>query len=222
MKTVCEMNSEEMQNLNNGGTENNNDRVIIENIDNAASTGGNFTYDAYVNFDFLFGKYFSRLSYFIDKNIADNFDDAINISQDAFLIFYNKVKNIKFESEKKAVSYLFQIARNLVQNHNRKGKFRKFIDSMVYFFETNAGFINKFEEAEIKTDFDTALSKIPQTYKETLLLKHIAELEISEIARVLDISVGTVKSRLFNGNIQLSKVLYEYKPKDNSKEGEHL
>lgn len=216
MKTVCEMNSDSGRQLNNPEQEKNNNNDIVSNIYSGLNEKSDNmqSYNAYANFDFLFGKYFSRLAYFINKNIPDSFDDATNISQDAFMIFYKKVQNISFENEKKAVSYLFQIARNLIQNHNRKGHLRKLIDNMIYFFESSISAGNKFEEAEIKTDFDAAISRIPETYKETLILKHIAELEISEIARILDLNEGTVKSRIFNGNMHLAKFLYEYKPRN--------
>jgi RNA polymerase sigma-70 factor (ECF subfamily) len=55
-----------------------------------------------------------------------------------------------------------------------------------------------------------AIARLPETYREVLMLKYISELSCEQIAKVLDISEGTVKSRYFNGSAKMANILKEY------------
>jgi RNA polymerase sigma-70 factor (ECF subfamily) len=168
------------------------------------------------DFDTLYSKYYLRVSYFIKNSISGAYEDAENIAQEAFMIFFKKLNGspgsgeVDFEDEKSAVSYIYQIARNLIQNHNRKSYFRKMVDKLYLFFQTGGAEYEKYDEVELKTDFDMALNKLPETYREVMMLKYISELSCEQIAKILQISEGTVKSRYFNGSAKMAAVLKEY------------
>ena len=49
--------------------------------------------------------------------------------------------------------------------------------------------------------------KIPETYRSVLILRHYEDLKFREIADVLDIPEGTVKSRMAEGLTQLAQLL---------------
>lgn len=52
-----------------------------------------------------------------------------------------------------------------------------------------------------------ALSVLPDEFRTVIVLRHIADLDYEEIAEVLDIPVGTVRSRLSRGRTQLAEIL---------------
>ena len=52
-----------------------------------------------------------------------------------------------------------------------------------------------------------ALAAIPEDFRTALVLRHIADLDYEEIAVVLDVPVGTVRSRLSRGRAQLAQML---------------
>ncbi|HPG59058.1 MAG TPA: RNA polymerase sigma factor [Candidatus Wallbacteria bacterium] len=168
------------------------------------------------DFDLIYSKYYVRLSYFIKNSIGGSYEDAENIAQETFMIFFQKLSgtgkvNVVFEDEKSAVSYIYQIARNLIQNHNRKSYFRKMVDNIYLFFQNSSVEIEKYDEAELKTDFDMALARLPETYREVITLKYISELSVEQISKIMGISEGTVKSRFFNGSARMAKILKEYR-----------
>ena len=55
-----------------------------------------------------------------------------------------------------------------------------------------------------------AIDALPGEYRMTVVLSDLEDLSYNEIAEIMEIPVGTVKSRLFRGRRQLQKQLYEY------------
>ncbi|HIF07454.1 MAG TPA: sigma-70 family RNA polymerase sigma factor [Gemmatimonadetes bacterium] len=55
-----------------------------------------------------------------------------------------------------------------------------------------------------------AIEKLPEEYRLAVVLSDMEDLSYGEIAEVMGIPVGTVKSRLFRGRRQLQQQLYEY------------
>lgn len=60
---------------------------------------------------------------------------------------------------------------------------------------------------DAQLDVSAALTQVPEEFRVVLVLRHIADLEYDEIAVILDIPVGTVRSRLSRGRAQLSALL---------------
>jgi RNA polymerase sigma-70 factor (ECF subfamily) len=54
------------------------------------------------------------------------------------------------------------------------------------------------------------IDKIPPEFREVVLLSDLEGMSYADIAGVLDVPLGTVKSRLFRGRKLLQKVLYDY------------
>ena len=55
-----------------------------------------------------------------------------------------------------------------------------------------------------------AIEELPEEYRMVVVLSDLEDLSYGEIAEVMGIPVGTVKSRLFRGRRQLQRRLYEY------------
>ncbi len=55
-----------------------------------------------------------------------------------------------------------------------------------------------------------AIGDLPEEYRTAVVLSDIEGLPYAEIAELMEVPVGTVKSRLFRGRRQLQEVLYEY------------
>jgi len=55
-----------------------------------------------------------------------------------------------------------------------------------------------------------AIDQLSEEYRMAVVLSDLEDLSYGEVAEVLEIPVGTVKSRLFRGRRQLQRKLYEY------------
>lgn len=83
--------------------------------------------------------------------------------------------------------------------------------SVLYFDEVRAAdperaFYDSFVDAEVMA----ALDKLPAEFREAVTLSDLEGLSYDEIASVLQVPKGTVKSRIFRGRRLLQQELYEY------------
>ena len=60
---------------------------------------------------------------------------------------------------------------------------------------------------EAQLDVAQALALLPEEYRTTLVLRHVADLDYEEIAEIQGVPVGTVRSRLARGRTQLANIL---------------
>jgi RNA polymerase sigma-70 factor (ECF subfamily) len=58
-----------------------------------------------------------------------------------------------------------------------------------------------------RLDVDAALARVPDPFRAAVVLRDLCDLDYAEIARVLDIPVGTVRSRIARGRALLSGLL---------------
>jgi RNA polymerase sigma-70 factor (ECF subfamily) len=67
-----------------------------------------------------------------------------------------------------------------------------------------------FFESIVDDEILRAIEELPEEYRTAVVLSDVEGLPYNEIAELMDVPVGTVKSRLFRGRRQLQRVLYEY------------
>lgn len=114
-------------------------------------------------------------------------------------------------------SWLFTILRNTFINDYRRRQ-REPIPMDLEAIEPHASFRAVDDEDPEGTFFSQivdakvleAIDRLPEDFREVLVLSDIENLPYAEIAGVLGIPVGTVKSRLFRARRQLQEVLYDH------------
>ncbi|WP_460806265.1 RNA polymerase sigma factor [Micromonospora zhanjiangensis] len=62
-----------------------------------------------------------------------------------------------------------------------------------------------------RTDLRDAIATLPAGHRQAIVLHYLADLPVEEIARLLDVPVGTVKSRLSRGRTALAARLADYR-----------
>lgn len=170
------------------------------------------------SFDALVSKY-QGLVFNLCLKMLGNYEEALDVAQDIFLKVYESLKF--FQGKAKFSTYLYRITINFCRNRLRAlNRYRKkavfSIDDPV---ETEDGLIERefadknptpresWEEKERQKAVLLALNSLSPEYKEVIILKEIEGLKYEEIASILNISVGTVKSRLSRARDILKNVL---------------
>jgi len=127
-------------------------------------------------------------------------EDAEDAVQLTFIKLYRGIKNFRFES--KFSSYLFRILMNVCFDMLKKSK-RMRMQSLEGY---DPGYISKSEEM---VGVKAAIAKLPKQMRACFVLFIIEEFKQHEIAGILNISEGGVKSNIFRAKVQLRKILSE-------------
>ena len=142
---------------------------------------------------------------------SDN--EAQDLTQEVFLRVFRSLKSFRAGEGSFAV-WLSRLTRNLLIDHYRRTKLERATDSieeqLPMLEETSAmsartdGLVAGREASEL---LQSALQKLSPELRETVILRDLEELEYREIAQVLNVPEGTVKSRLNRGRAELARVL---------------
>jgi len=156
------------------------------------------------SFEMLVARYEKQV-YNITYRYTGNRDDAFDLSQEAFLKAYRGIKNFRQESTFK--TWVYHIASNVCRDYLRKGK--KYIEVSIdesvrgedgdmekQFADSNKGPDEVYESKELSEFIQSIIDDLQQEYKEVIVLREIQQLSYEEIAKVLNCSLGTIKSRL--------------------------
>jgi RNA polymerase sigma-70 factor (ECF subfamily) len=171
-------------------------------------------------FDILVRRYKDQLLNFIYRFVG-NRSDAEDIVQETFLRVY---KNKHYYKEiAKFSTWVYTIAGNLAKTELRRRKRHK-IFSVSNFIneERDYDIPDKEHSPEKKVDssiqetiIQKAIEKLPIKFKEVIILRDIQGFAYEEISQILNIPLGTVKSRVNRGRLKLQedlKFLYETEP----------
>ncbi len=154
-------------------------------------------------FEELVRSWEKRLFYYIRK-LIDNEQDAWQILQDTWLKVLQKIKTLK--EPKKLPVWLYSIARNTAMDHLR----RRYSKEVLF---EDAKQLDEVQDHDENLEFENAeqvhyaLAKISLHHKEILTLFFLQDLSVDDIAEVIKIPAGTVKSRLYHAKKCLKAVL---------------
>jgi RNA polymerase sigma-70 factor, ECF subfamily len=160
----------------------------------------------------LVNRYKNRLLNFIYRFVYD-MDKAEDILQDTFLKLYTH-KN-SYREIAKFSTWLYTIAGNLAKTELRKLKRRKTYsvsdlsrNDQEFVIQSPDGSTEyEAELINIEKSIQTALNLLPIDFKTIIILRDIQELSYEDISRIVDVPIGTVKSRINRGRLKLQKLL---------------
>jgi RNA polymerase sigma-70 factor, ECF subfamily len=155
-------------------------------------------------FEALFKEMNGSLCYYALQLTNDQFI-AQEIVQDVFLKIWQNRNQIVIKGSLKAYLYIttHNIALNtLIKNNNRRNSVSKLISNDLWknieaTLEMNPFLLEKLEADEINKTIEKAINDLPQQCKEIFLLSRNQNKTNKEIAAILNIAEGTVKSQIF-------------------------
>ncbi len=171
-------------------------------------------------FDELVVKYHQRL-YGLVYNMTSNHEDTNDLLQDIFAKAHKSIK--KFRGKSSFYTWLYSIATNMTINFLKKAKRRRAmslddVDSGIQhdkdFVElttesTNSPFRNA-NLTELQEKLNEAMMKLSENHRAVVTMFDIQGLPHAEISKILGVSEGTVRSRLFYAHRQLQAYLSEF------------
>jgi len=168
---------------------------------------------------------FQRPVYGLVYRMVSDPSDAADTTQDVFLKVFRGMKHFHGESSLK--TWIYRIAVHEAANRKRWWFRHKAHETSIEPLESDgmANGDNAMQSAltdrhespfdsmahrEVQQRVDAELRKVAEPYRTTLILRDLEEMSYEEIAEVLQISLGTVKSRITRGRHALKQRLAPY------------
>jgi RNA polymerase sigma-70 factor (ECF subfamily) len=147
--------------------------------------------------------------YRVAYRITYSNEAAEDLCQEAFFRLHEK--NMVFPSPDEATYWLIRVVKNAALNYAKRKQrerraYQRAFKEDVRKVETGEGDLVK---KETKAEVLSALNKLPENLRMVLIFKEYAELNYKEIGRVLGISEGNVKVRIFRARERLAVILRE-------------
>lgn len=153
--------------------------------------------------------------------MTGNAEDAADLTQETFLKALNHLST--FRGQASVHTWLFRIAMNLAATRNRQSQRRRTIvagqirppsderpdvlDDRPSSFDSPDGLAQKHERDQ---QVMAALSRLPEDQRSLLVLRDVDGMDYQQIADVLAVPLGTLKSRLFRARLALRNELKSY------------
>ncbi|MBH0231733.1 RNA polymerase sigma factor SigW [Halobacillus yeomjeoni] len=159
--------------------------------------------------------FYQNKVYHICFRMIGNAYEAEDLAQEAFIRAYTNIHT--FDNRRKFSTWLYRIATNLTIDRIRKKKPDYHLDAQVRGTEgldmysqlaaDQALPEEEVESLELQTYIHKEILALPPKYRSVIVLRYLDELPLQDIAEILDIPVGTVKTRVHRGREALRKKL---------------
>ncbi|MDX2031717.1 MAG: sigma-70 family RNA polymerase sigma factor [Blastocatellia bacterium] len=171
-------------------------------------------------FEELHRRYRNQITNYVYRMI-DDYDRAVDLCQETFMRVYTSAE--RYQATYSFSTYIYRIAHNLAISELRTRKRRRWIPLPTFFSDKDSEEIEvEIEDKrqrmaddgmiaeEQRTAVAKAIATLPEKYRAALVLCDMEEKSYEEIAVVLDLPVGTVKSRINRARNLLKEKLREY------------
>jgi len=172
-------------------------------------------------FDELVVKYTPRL-YGLVYNMTSNHEDANDLLQDVFSKAFRSIKG--FRGKSSFYTWIHSIAVNMTINFLKKRgrRFQMSLDDVDLNIQNDKEFIEltassspvrEADLGELQQKLNEAMLKLSPEHRGVVTMFDIQGMPHAEISKILGISEGTVRSRLFYAHRQLQAYLEEFRKK---------
>ena len=160
----------------------------------------------------------TRKVYALCYRFTGSGSEAQDLTQEVFLRVFKTVKTFR-SAEGSFATWLSRVTRNLLIDHYRRTRQERVTDSieeqLPMLEEAGAGASARPDTAvagrEASEILQATLQKLSPDLREAVILRDLQEMEYREIADVLQIPEGTVKSRINRGRAELARFLRKQK-----------
>ena len=146
---------------------------------------------------------YMKQAYYIALGFVRNHQDALDISQEAFVKAYRKRNS--FDASRPFFPWFYTLLRNLCMDHVKKIKWRGEVPfEEVKILETEQ------EDFDMKRKLWRCMDSLPVEQREMIILRYFRELSYKEIAEFTGKPIGTVMSTLHYAKKKMKSVISQY------------
>lgn len=165
-------------------------------------------------FEFLVSRYQKQM-FNIAFRMTGSYEEACEVVQEAFLSAYRSIK--KYRGEARFSTWLYSITVNQTRSRLKEMRNRDFhegisiddppgdesVSPAMQYHSHQMGVAERVEQKEIRDRVQECIDALDEEYREVVVLRDIQGFSYDEIAEMLKVPHGTVKSRLFRARLLL-------------------
>ena len=146
---------------------------------------------------------YMKKAYYIALGFVRNPQDALDISQEAFIKAFRRIKS--FDIERPFFPWFYKLMKNFCLDHLKRR-------SRIQEVPLDEGRVLKeeHEDREMKEVLWRGIESLPLEQKEVIILRYFQQLSYQEISEVTGKPVGTVMSSLFYAKKKLKEVIKKF------------
>jgi RNA polymerase sigma-70 factor (ECF subfamily) len=153
----------------------------------------------------------TRKIYNLCYRFTGRYEDAEDLTQEVFIKVFRTLKSYD-PVQAKLATWINRIARNHLVDHYRRtrgDRVTSALDDQIPIADPSAEGhpASRVESRERRERLQAGLNKLSPDLREAVLLRDLQDLDYAEIAQVLEVPEGTVKSRINRGRLELARVL---------------
>jgi len=156
---------------------------------------------------------YSKRVFNLAYQFAGSYHEAEDLTQDIFLKLYNSLD--KYDFQRNFAAWLLTLARNHLIDTYRRTKWEK-ISRDTFEDRLLTGGAGSSPEAGLDAEANRklvweSLNRLSAEVRMAVILRDIQDKSYEEMAQILSVPIGTVKSRVSRGRLQLAKILQDHK-----------
>jgi len=154
---------------------------------------------------------FRRPIWRLARRLTNNDDEAFDATQEIFLRVWRGLAG--FRGEAKISTWVFQIAWNYLRGHHRRrGRLLDLVvdqseEIMARTADSSASPERHAVSSDLLDRVSAAMNGLPEHYRIVVWLRDGEDLSYTEIAEILDLPIGTIRSRLARARMALKKAV---------------
>ena len=134
------------------------------------------------------------------RRVLGNEDDALDATQEALLAISRRIGG--FDGRSQFTTWMYRVATNAAIDEARRRQRRPAPVEIDADHVRSDAAID--DQVAARVDVDAALATLPSEFRAAVALRDLIGLDYAEIARVLDVPIGTVRSRIARGRAVLA------------------
>lgn len=163
-------------------------------------------------FDNLYNRYSTPLLNYFFRMLWKDREKAEDFVHDLFAKIIQNPSS--FDTTRTFKTWLYSIANNMCKNEYKKQQVRSGtingLDTHANVTDNSGNVMHEAHHTLFREEFNQKLNELDEKHREAFTYRHIDGLSIKEIAEILQINEGTIKSRIFYATKYLAKELTHY------------
>ncbi|HLW30354.1 MAG TPA: RNA polymerase sigma factor [Brumimicrobium sp.] len=165
-------------------------------------------------FDEVYQRYAAKLASYFARKLKHDKEKGEDFMHDLFAKLIDRPE--LFDPTRSFKTWIYSVANNMCINEYKKMAVRSNTSNGVScdlpIPSNNQPIEEQLNEKNFSSDLESAMAKLEEKHREVFIMRHIDGLSVNEVAEIMEINPGTVKSRLFYATKKIASVLQMYNP----------